>query len=402
MSGIGEKSKTDAATFDERLRQLKKLLARLNEGEPLQSVRADFVRNFADVSADEIAAAEQRLIGDGIPIGEVQKLCDVHSALFRDKIETKTESPDIRAVATGHPLQILCAENAGLERLLDVATKALENNDAAALANCFSDLHGLYSHYGKKEMLLMPILYRYGVTGPSGVMWSVDDEIKRELRELSKKISADNIAELRPKILAWLQRVREMIHKEEKILFPLTLRCFTQQDWCMTYRDAADMGVAFIDEPPKWEEGERLLAAAKENEARSLNDAGTIRLATGEISLRELQAILSLLPVDVTFIDKDDVLRFFVNEGKIFARPRSVLGDKVYNCHPADVLPVLRQLLDDFKTGKRDRMEVWKTIKGKPVGVQYFAVRDTSGEYMGAVEIVQDFTGALSHFGGKK
>lgn len=61
---------------------LKDYLKRLGNGEDLESVKKDFVQNFSDVDASEIMKAEQELIKEGTPITEVQKLCDVHSALF--------------------------------------------------------------------------------------------------------------------------------------------------------------------------------------------------------------------------------------------------------------------------------------------------------------------------------
>ena len=130
--------------------------------------------------------------------------------------------------------------------------------------------------------------------------------------------------------------------------------------------------------------------------------SGRVRLSTGEIGCRELEALLNLLPVDITYIDKDEMLRFFSNPGQVFARPRLALGSKVYNCHPVNIVPIIEQLVADFKAKKRDRMEIYRYIKGKPVGVRYLAVYDEDGEYTGAVELVEDFSEALKQFGAKQ
>ncbi|MBQ7477834.1 MAG: DUF438 domain-containing protein [Selenomonadaceae bacterium] len=395
---------------EERLGILKNLLARLSSGESPEAVRQDFVRNFKSVSAEEIASAEQQLIRDGMPIREVRNLCDIHSALFHGKTAeettehphqaaTATASPDIKSVPIGHPIHILCLENEELAKILDAAEKALTSGEKESFAECLKKMTGLYVHYGKKEMLLMPLLYRYGVTGPSGIMWGVDDEIKRELRAISQEMAADSMPSLQQRAAAWLQRIREMIYKEEKILFPLTLRYFTEEEWFMVYRDTLVFGNAFLADAPPWEDGEIWVQKEIAEEQKALAEQGMIHLPTGEVSVPALYGILSLLPVDITFIDKDDIFRFFVNEGRIFERPRSALGGRVENCHPAEVVPVIHRLLEDFKTGKRDSMEVWKKIKGKPVSVQYFAVRDTAGDYLGTLEVVQDFSKALEHFG---
>lgn len=393
-----------AGEAGERAAVLKSLLQRLSDGESLDAVRADFVKDFASVSAEEISAAEQELIDGGMAIHEVQKLCDVHSALFHGHIggalPAEGAPPEMKDLPEGHPLRILVAENEGLAALLEEMKAALAQGDAAAFGAGLGRLNGLYAHYGKKESLLMPILYRSGVTGPSGVMWGVDDEIKQEMRSLGKE-AAGGLAGQEERIAAFLQRISDMIYKEEQILFPLTLRFFTEKDWFMVYRDMEEIGFAFIGDVPKWPAGEAYIAEAEEKERAALAK-GTVCLSTGELSFRTLEAILNLLPVDLTFIDKDDILRFFSNPGQVFVRPRLALGSKVYDCHPASVLPVVEQLVADFKAKRRDHMEVYRYIKGKPVGVRYLAVYDEAGEYAGTVEVVEDFERALAAFSGKQ
>ena len=193
-----------------------------------------------------------------------------------------------------------------------------------------------------------------------------------------------------------------MIYKEEKILFPLALRYFTEEQWYQVYRDASEMGYAFLaGKPPVWEAGEVWISAEQAQKQQADMLAGKVQMPTGELCVKELQHIFSLLPLDITFIDAKDVLRFFVNEGRIFARPMSALGREVFRCHPPQIVPVVRQMLADFKAKKKARMEIWSYIKGKPVGVQYLAVYDDAGNYIGTVELVQDFTKALEKFAGK-
>lgn len=395
--------KAQAEEIEDRTEALRALLQRLSNGESLEAVRADFVRDFASVSAEEIAAAEQKLISGGLPVHEVQRLCDVHSALFHGHIGEPScggagagDIPEITELPAGHPLLVLHAENEALERLLDRMDRAFEHRDAAELGAGLRSLVGLYPHYGKKETLLMTVLYRYEVTGPSGVMWGVDDEIKAEIHALGREL-AGGTAGLEERLGSFLQRVRDMIYKEEKILFPLTLRFFSEQDWFMVYRDMLDMGEAFGVKAPAWAAGEAWITETKAREEKIMAE-GKVRLSTGEISFKTLEAILNLLPVDITFIDKDDIQRFFSNPGRVFARPRLALGSNVRNCHPANVLPVVEQLIADFKAKRRDHMDVYRYIKGKPVGVRYLAIYDEKGEYQGIVELVQEFTAALAAF----
>ena len=405
-------------TDDAQSRQgrLRGFIERLSDGEELDSVRKDFVKEFSHVEAHEIMDAEQSLIKEGMPVSEVQRLCDVHSALFHgtasappagalshDEIHAQAASVDpndMDALPAGHPLTILRAENHALEQLLDTITAELDGAKRmdVMLTHMFS-LGDLRMHYIKKEELLMPVLYDYGVTGPSQVMWGIDDEMKRELSMIIKALKAD--AETLPlyesRIRDLVQRVREMTFKEERILFPLSLRYFTQMEWYRAYHDLVTMGSSFGVDLPAWPEAQAWL----DQEAARVADApsgGALQFPTGTLTMEQLTAIFKLLPVDITFIDKDDVVRFFTNEGQVFTRPMSALGRDVINCHPPEIIPVVRNLIADFKAKKRTQMIVHRYIRERPIRVHYQAMYDAAGEYIGTVEFVTDHAEPLEKF----
>ncbi|WP_314537497.1 DUF438 domain-containing protein, partial [uncultured Selenomonas sp.] len=388
--------------------RLRGFIERLSDGEELDSVRKDFVKEFSHVEAHEIMDAEQSLIKEGMPVSEVQRLCDVHSALFHgtasappagalshDEIHAQAASVDpndMDALSEGHPLTILRAENHALEQLLDTITAELDGAKRMdVMLTHMLSLGDLRMHYIKKEELLMPVLYDYGVTGPSQVMWGIDDEMKRELSMIIKALKAD--AETLPlyesRIRDLVQRVREMTFKEERILFPLSLRYFTQMEWYRAYHDLVTMGSSFGVNLPAWPEAQAWL----DQEAARVADApsgGALQFPTGTLTMEQLTAIFKLLPVDITFIDKDDVVRFFTNEGQVFTRPMSALGRDVMNCHPPEIIPVVRNLIADFKAKKRTQMIVYRRIREQPIRVQYQAMYDAAGEYLGTVEFVTD------------
>ncbi len=268
--------------------RLRGFIERLSDGEELDSVRKDFVKEFSHVEAHEIMDAEQSLIKEGMPVSEVQRLCDVHSALFHgtasappagalshDEIHAQAASVDpndMDALPAGHPLTILRAENHALEQLLDTITAELDDAKRMdVMLTHMLSLGDLRMHYIKKEELLMPVLYDYGVTGPSQVMWGIDDEMKRELSMIIKALKAD--AETLPlyeaRIRDLVQRVREMTFKEERILFPLSLRYFTQMEWYRAYHDLVTMGSSFGVDLPAWTEAQAWL----DQEAARVADA---------------------------------------------------------------------------------------------------------------------------------
>ena len=396
--------------------RIRNFIERLSSGEDLASVRKDFVQEFSHVDAQEIMTAEQTLIKEGMPVSEVQRLCDVHSALFHgvasepppgalshDEIHAQAASvnpDDIDALAEGHPLTILRAENAALESLLDTIEGELDGAKRTdVMFRHILSLGDVRSHYIKKEELLMPLLYDYGVTGPSQVMWGIDDEMKRELAMIIKALKADEetLPLYESRIRDLVQRIREMIFKEEKILFPLSLRYFTQMEWFRCYHDLPDMGISFGVQIPAWEAAQPWLDQEAARLARTQVD-GKLQFPTGELSMEQLTTILQLLPVDITFIDKDDVVRFFTNEGQVFTRPLSALGRDVMNCHPPEIIPVVRNLIADFKAKKRTQMIVHRYIRECPIRVQYQAMYDKAGEYIGTVEFVTDHAEPLEKF----
>lgn len=396
--------------------RLRGFIERLSDGEELDSVRKDFVKEFSHVEAHEIMDAEQSLIKEGMPVSEVQRLCDVHSALFHgtasappagalshDEIHAQAASVDpndMDALSEGHPLTILRAENHALEQLLDTITAELDGAKRMdVMLTHMLSLGDLRMHYIKKEELLMPVLYDYGVTGPSQVMWGIDDEMKRELSMIIKALKAD--AETLPlyesRIRDLVQRVREMTFKEERILFPLSLRYFTQMEWYRAYHDLVTMGSSFGVDLPAWPEAQAWL----DQEAARVADAPSgeaLQFPTGTLTMEQLTVIFKLLPVDITFIDKDDVVRFFTNEGQVFTRPMSALGRDVMNCHPPEIIPVVRNLIADFKAKKRTQMIVHRYIRERPIRVHYQAMYDKAGEYIGTVEFVTDHAEPLEKF----
>ena len=396
--------------------RIRNFIERLSGGEDLESVRKDFVQEFSHVDAQEIMTAEQTLIKEGMPVSEVQRLCDVHSALFHgvasepppgalshDEIHAQAASvnpDDIDALPEAHPLSILRAENRALETLLDTIEGELDGAKRTdVMLQHILALGDVRSHYIKKEELLMPLLYDYGVTGPSQVMWGIDDEMKRELAMVIKALKSDEetLPMYEARIRALTQRIREMIFKEEKILFPLSLRYFTQMEWYRCYHDLPDMGISFGVPIPAWEAAQPWLDQEAARLAQS-QVGGKLQFPTGELSMEQLTTILQLLPVDITFIDKDDVVRFFTNEGQVFTRPLSALGRDVINCHPPEIIPVVRNLIADFKAKKRTQMIVHRYIRERPIRVQYQAMYDKSGEYIGTVEFVTDHAEPLEKF----
>lgn len=128
-----------------------------------------------------------------------------------------------------------------------------------------------------------------------------------------------------------------------------------------------------------------------------------VPLDTGSLSLVELEGILNALPVDISFVDEKDTVRYFnPTKGRIFARTKAVIGRKVQNCHPAKSVHVVERILDDFRAGRREKAEFWIDLDGRLVYIRYLPVRDRAGKYLGCLEVTQDITEVRTIEGEKR
>ncbi len=391
-----------------RIDLLKSYLKRLGQGEAFEQVRADFVANFSNVDANEIMRAEQAILADGTPIQEVQKLCDLHSVLFHGKTreeqianaegavdasvirEERATKTKALVETAGHPLRLFSMENQALELVLkeakDAVTKECANKDH------LEALRSLAIHYAKKGDLLYPHLkVRYGISGPSDVMWTVDDEIRDELSALAKMDVMDQSWQKR--FEAVLIRADEMIYKEENILFPNCAVNFTEEEWIGIYQDQKDYAQCFDVKPELW-----TIAEKKKEKVNASFSEKEIVMAGGHMTVEQLTALLNTIPLEITFVDADNINRFF-NEGpKDFKRPGMAIDREVFSCHPPKVETRVRHIIDEFRAGTLDEIPIWMEKNGKCMLVKYMAVRDKAGQYLGTLELVQDMSFAREHF----
>lgn len=369
---------------DTRSEELKTYLKRLNDGEDLDQVRADFAAAFKDVSAEEIMDAEQSLIEDGVPAGELSNLCDIHSALFQGKT-CRAEAQTPAVFLAGHPINVLTRENREIGKRLDSLEKALNDQDHKKVTDGLQDLLEASRHYDKKDQLLLPVLKRAGVPGPSDVMWDVDGQIRKRLTLLAKQAAKGNIdAE---GIRALTQRMREMIRKEAEILYPMAEKKLTKAQWQEAAKDMPKFGYSYLTDVPSWGD-----PAVPEAPSVELLDEAHLHLPGGELTLRELAGILKALPVELTFIDKNNIARYFSEDGTLFPRPTAELGHDVFDCHPPKARPIVETLLASLRAGEKNVVSFVADKHGRKAYIRYLAVRDQDGAYLGTLEAVEDIT----------
>ena len=291
----------------------------------------------------------------------------------------------------GHPLHTLTLENEALAKVIEKCRKAVKSGHVES--GLLEEVRQLAIHYAKKGDLLYPHLkVKYEISGPSDVMWTVDDEIRDEFAALAQKASSQDEDWLKRMDKA-LTRADEMIYKEANILFPNCALHFTDEEWYGVYHDSKDYAECFGVENGIWKEAEE----AKSRKTSLVSD-GEIVMAGGHMTIEQLTAMLNTIPIEISFVDADNINRYF-NEGpKVFKRPGMAIDREVFSCHPPKVEQQVRRIIEEFRAGTLDRVPVWMDKNGRTMLVTYMAVRDKDGQYLGTMELVQDMEFAKEYF----
>jgi len=386
---------------ENKKRALKEIINQLHSGSPPEEVKERFRQILGSVSSVEIAQIEQELIKEGMPREEIEKLCDVHMAVFRNQLEKQRLE-----VPAGHPISILMEEhkamlqiaeglNAIAHKIEGVSQKDYVVEEMHNLEHISADLIDSEKHYLREENVLFPILEKHGITEPPAIMWTEHNEIREKKKQLSKLVeTVDKLSfdDFKLQLTKTAESLNDLLpnhfYKENNILFPTALRVATSQEWEESRREFDEIG--YCSFTPK-----HLIAAArKEVEAGAVAaPEGMLQFETGSLSKEEIDAILDTLPLDITFVGADDAVKYFSKaEGRVFVRTKSVIGRQVRLCHPQKSVHIVNRIVDSFKKGRKDMAEFWITVNNRLIHIRYFAVRDRTGKYLGTMEITQDLT----------
>ncbi len=364
-----------------RQEALKQMIRQLHEGKSVEQVKGEFAALLAGSNATEIAALEQALIAEGMPEMEIKRLCDVHVAAFQDALDAHPQPES----APGHPLYILRAENAAAGKALDTLEAAIRAPRWEQARDALRQLRQYDQHYLRKENILFPYLEKHGFTGPSAVMWAIHDDIRAGWKKLQELLpGAPDAARVAEVFEPLATAIREMVYKEENILFPAALQMLSQKEW-------AAIGVQLSEAAPAYVEIGEIAAPGAQAD-------GLIPLQIGALTAQQIALMLTHLPVDVTFVDENDAVCFFsASQERIFQRDPAIIGRKVQQCHPPASVHRVQRILDDFRAGRRSVAEFWIQMGpaeagGKFIHIRYFAMRDEQGKYLGTLEVSQDVT----------
>lgn len=381
---------------------LKHMILQIHKGEAPEMVRKRMIEIMSSIPYDDVVEVEQELINEGLPVEEVLKLCDVHTQVLEGHID-QTGSKEI---PEGHPADVLKKENRELQKVIDKLNEEFlmlsglssEKEIPAYLMRIkelSNQLSEVEKHYLRKENLVFPYLEKYGITGPPKVMWGKHDETRELLRaafealKVSEGLSFEDVSGLIQMVLIPVTKsISSMIMKEEEILIPMCMDTLSDADWYEIHQQTMTIGYCLYVPEKEWKpEG---IADSGSNHSSD----GYIQFPTGQLKLEELIGIFSMLPVDITFVDKENKVKFFSEGERIFHRSKAIINRDVRMCHPPHSVHVVEQILSDFKSGRQNKAPFWINLKGRFILIEYFAVRNENGEYLGTLEVTQDLTEA--------
>ncbi|MFB0501004.1 MAG: DUF438 domain-containing protein, partial [Candidatus Bathyarchaeia archaeon] len=264
-------------------------------------------------------------------------------------------------------------------------------------------------HYLREENVLFPFLEKHGITEPPAMMWKEHNQIREKKKRLHNIVQNRNTVSFQDFKKQLGETARSLSNllpshffKENNLLFPAALRAVTSEEWKEIRKEFDEIGYCCFTP-------ENLTAIPEGREAEEqkpgalLAPEGLLRFETGTLSKDEVEAILNTLPVDITFIDKEDTVRYFnKSEERIFVRTKAVIGRKVQKCHPQKSIHIVNKILDSFKSGKKDVAEFWIQKGNRLVHIRYFPVRNRDGKYIGTMEVTQDITDVKKIEGEKR
>jgi len=389
-----------------RIQTMKEIIKHLHRGGSPDEVRRKLREMVRETDASEIAAMEQELMAEGMRVEEVQSMCDLHASVLKEvlvQIEPVKGGP---GQDPGHPVDTFRRENealreavarmrAAMQSVSQLPDTAVPGHELTTWRQAYNDVMDVEKHYQRKEHLLFSCLERHGITGPSKVMWGKDDEVRTLLKSLGEALAAQDATAAEWKIVIQavaepaLLAVEEMMYKEENILLPMSLNALTEDEWGEIWQQTPEYGYCLV-EPG---EGYRPPVSAEPGKVAAIGANESLLFPTGALTPAQIRGLFGALPLDVTFVDADDRVRYFSEgTGRVFARSKAILGRKVQHCHPPKSVHIVEQIVEDFKSGRQSVAEFWISLHGRFVHIRYFAVRDDAGAYVGTLEVTQDLT----------
>ncbi len=409
----------------------------------LETARTLLKEKIGTCTPDEFAYGEQQLKGSYTDEEITHRMDDLLELFDGILIRANNEYPE------HHPLTVYLNEINAMEQQLTEMEALLQ-----APHFILNPWLGVYDalttwriHLARKQNQLYPVLERYGFDRPTKIMWTFDDAVRDAISESKQLLESGHESEFLAKQADVIDIIRDLNNKEKEVLIPTAWKLLQDSDFITMSQGDHEIGFAFIAPPPLYKGrpdaepknlGEASVnvdhittqhnhADVENHENTQLGGTGnptallqelaqlvgkygingspeqTHDLAVGALTIEQIKLIFKFLPVDITFVDENDLVRFYNDtKHRIFPRSSNIIGRIVQNCHPKKSLPLVQEIIDSFKAGRQDYAEMWINKPDLFIHIEYIAVRNEQGQFKGILEMVQDCTHIRSLRGSRK
>ena len=361
----------------------------------------------------EIAIIEQEMVEeseDECIKEDIQAMLEV----FQDVLVTKDQE-----LPENHPISCYRRENAKMKELLlsveDLVQYPLIKNQWLEL---YEELLKFKIHLSRKQNQLYPVLEKKGFTRPTTTMWTLDDFIRDEIAECYNLLLEDKEEEFIGKQAELVADVRDLMDKEENILYPTSLEMINEEEFRYMAEGDQEIGFAYISV-----QADKSGNSASASSSASASTAGAplsglssapgfaeelagllgkygfnnkedkLNVTPGQLTLEQINLIYQHMPVDLSYVDENELVCFYTDtKHRVFPRSKNVIGRDVKNCHPKASVHIVEEIIKKFRSGEQDKAEFWINKPDLFIYIIYYAVRDENGKFRGVLEMMQDCT----------
>lgn len=367
---------------------------------------------------DEFAYAEQSLKGVYKDEEILEKMDDLLDLFDGVLVRAENEYPE------NHPLWAYLEEINAVEKVALEADELLKQEKFIKnpWLGVFDSLAEWRTHLSRKQNQLYPMLEDHGFDRPTRIMWTFDDAVRDAISASYALLREDKYEEFLASVPETLAKLRDLNSKELEVLLPTSYKLLSDEEFVRMSKNDHEIGYAIINAPGLYVVPGINDSAAQLNGNNSaqggavsnefLNDlAGLLSkyvgpvggapvgkdavldVATGKLTLEQINLLFRHLPVDLSFVDENELVKFYSDTPhRIFPRSANVIGREVKNCHPAKSVHIVEEIVEKFRSGEQSQAEFWINKPGLFIYVIYTAVRDENGKFRGVLEMMQDCT----------
>lgn len=387
----------------EKLKKVLEIKKEYNDGNlTLEEARKELKEKVVTLKPYEIALAEQELKeveDDECRKENIQQMLELFDGVM------DTSRPKL---AENHPIMCYYRENDKMREILlaieDLVQYPVIKNQWLEI---YDKLAQFRLHLSRKQNQLYPVLEKKGFDRPTTTMWQLDDFIRDEIRDARKLLDENKDDEFIAMQQTVVDDVRDLMSKEEHVLYPTSLAMITPDEFEHMKAGDREIGFAWIAAPESTSVGSDARKESKEDEkgfgaelsallgkyGYSVGGDSKLDVATGKLTLEQINLIYKHMPVDLSFVDEKELVCFYSDtKHRVFPRSRNVIGRDVKNCHPRNSVHIVEEIIEKFRSGEQDKAEFWINKPGLFIYIVYVAVRDENGKFKGVLEMMQDCT----------